>query len=70
VSRRFVVRRQAELEISAALDWYELERPGLGVEFSVELDKTFRDIFAVPWLGLCGELGIPIGSDRWSAFRS
>ena len=48
MNRRFVVRRPAEKEIEEALEWYESERPGLGVELAVELEKTFRDLFQRP----------------------
>jgi plasmid stabilization system protein ParE len=48
VNRRFVVRRPAEKEIEAALEWYESERPGLGVKLAVELEKTFKDLFHRP----------------------
>lgn len=48
MTRRFIVRREAELEISAALDWYESERPGLGLELASEIEKVFRDLFNRP----------------------
>jgi hypothetical protein len=38
----------AEKEIEAALEWYESEHPGLGVELAVELEKTFKDLFHRP----------------------
>ena len=36
------------LDIEAAFDWYERERPGLGPEFLPELLRAYRNITAGP----------------------
>jgi plasmid stabilization system protein ParE len=48
VSRRFLVRRQAEKEINRAFTWYEKQRVGLGGEFLAEIRKTMGDIAGRP----------------------
>jgi hypothetical protein len=47
----------AEKEIEAALEWYESERAGLGVQLAVELEKVFRELFQRPELGRPGGRG-------------
>jgi plasmid stabilization system protein ParE len=41
---RLVSDPAVDLEIEAAFEWYENERPGLGVEFLDELRATFNRI--------------------------
>jgi len=48
VNRRFIVRREAEIEIAAAIDWYEAQRTGLGAELAADLEKIFRDLSSRP----------------------
>jgi toxin ParE1/3/4 len=35
---------EAEEEIAAGIDWYERERPGLGVEFFEEIDAAIQSL--------------------------
>ena len=37
-----VYRRAARHEFDAAADWYEAQRPGLGVEFVAEIDRAVQ----------------------------
>ncbi len=39
---------QASLDIEAAIEWYEGERLGLGLEFAGELDSTYYRILEGP----------------------
>jgi plasmid stabilization system protein ParE len=42
------VRPEASADIAEAFSWYEDQRPGLGVEFEEELDRTFGYIIDMP----------------------
>lgn len=42
--RQVVFRRQARAEFDEAGDWYEKERPGLGVEFLAEIQRVILRI--------------------------
>jgi toxin ParE1/3/4 len=44
VKRRLVVLPEAEEEISAAAEWYESQKTGLGVELMAEVDEALVDI--------------------------
>jgi len=44
VSRRFVVRPQADFEITEAADWYAQRAPGLGGEFVRAVDAALAAI--------------------------
>jgi plasmid stabilization system protein ParE len=44
MSRRFIVRRQAESDIAAAARWYEEQRPGLSLRFRSAIDEVFSTI--------------------------
>lgn len=41
---RLISEPQADLDIEAAFDWYENERPGLGLEFLDELRASYGRI--------------------------
>jgi plasmid stabilization system protein ParE len=43
-----VFRRQARREFDAAGEWYEKERPGLGLEFLAEIDSLLQRIAEQP----------------------
>ena len=42
------IRPEASADIAEAFSWYEGQRPGLGVEFEEELDRTFGYIIDMP----------------------
>lgn len=46
--RQIVFRRQARLEFDEAGDWYEKERPGLGLEFLSEIHHLIQHIVSNP----------------------
>lgn len=46
--RQVVFRRQARLEFDEAGDWYEKERPGLGLEFLAEIHRLIQRIAGNP----------------------
>lgn len=46
--RQVVFRKQARLEFDEAGDWYEKERPGLGLEFLAEIHLLIRRIAGNP----------------------
>lgn len=46
--RQIVFRRQARLEFDEAGDWYEKERPGLGLEFLAEIHFLIQRIATTP----------------------
>ena len=39
---------EADLEIESAFEWYENQRPGLGLEFLEELRSTYERVVAGP----------------------
>lgn len=43
-----VFRQQARREFDAAGEWYEKERPGLGLEFLVEIDALLKRVAEHP----------------------
>lgn len=45
-----VIRRKARAEFDEAFDWYERQRPGLGVEFAERVQSVFDRIAAMPEL--------------------
>ena len=45
---RLISEPPADLDVEAAFEWYENERPGLGVEFLDELRATYNRIAAGP----------------------
>ena len=45
---RFIVRPAAELEITTAFEWYELQREGLGLEFLNAVEATLALIRRSP----------------------
>jgi len=49
--RKLIVGRDAEEELAAAASWYDERRPGLGQEFFVAVDETFRLIRQFPEIG-------------------
>ena len=46
-----IVDRDAEEELAAAASWYDAKRLGLGQEFFVAVDETFRLIQQFPRIG-------------------
>ena len=48
VSRRLIVRPEAEAEMTDAFDWYEDRVPGLGSEFLLCVDAVFSAIVRSP----------------------
>lgn len=50
MSRRLIVRPEAENDIAATAQWYEERRPGLSLEFRSALDQTLSSIESNPEL--------------------
>lgn len=50
MTRRLVVRREAEDDIAAVLQWYEEQQKGLSLDFRTSLDHVFASIAANPEL--------------------
>ena len=48
VSLPVVLRAEAAAEFDEAFDFYERQRPGLGVEFTAEVQRVFERIAASP----------------------
>ena len=48
MTRRLIVRPEAEREMAAAFDWYEDRVPGLGSEFLLCVDAVFSAILRSP----------------------
>ena len=48
MSRRLIVRPEAEAEMVDAFDWYEERVPGLGAEFLLCVDAVFSAILRSP----------------------
>ena len=48
MSRRLIVRPEAEAEMAEAFDWYEDRVPGLGSEFLLCVDAVFNSIVRSP----------------------
>ncbi|HNX33831.1 MAG TPA: type II toxin-antitoxin system RelE/ParE family toxin [Kiritimatiellia bacterium] len=48
MSRRLIVRPEAEAEMTDAFDWYEDRVPGLGSAFLLCVDATFSAILRAP----------------------
>lgn len=48
--RRIIVRPEAEDDLSAAFDWYESQRPGLGRDFAREISHCIDSIAESPFL--------------------
>jgi plasmid stabilization system protein ParE len=48
MSLPLVIRRSARTEFDEAFDWYERQRPGLGVEFAERVQAVFERISATP----------------------
>jgi len=48
MTRRLIVRPEAEAEMTEAFDWYEDRFPGLGAEFLLCVDATFNTIMRNP----------------------
>ncbi len=49
MTRRLIVRPAAQLDIEEAAFWYESRRPGLGGQFTDQLDQLFQRIAASPF---------------------
>ncbi len=45
---RLVLHPDAVAEATAAGDWYESQRPGLGADLATELDRAFEMILSTP----------------------
>jgi toxin ParE1/3/4 len=48
MSRRLIVRPEAEAEMAEAFDWYEQRSPDLGSEFLLCVDAVFNAILRNP----------------------
>jgi len=48
VTREFIIRPEAEVELAEAFDWYEQQVPGLGSEFLLSVDASFNAILRNP----------------------
>jgi plasmid stabilization system protein ParE len=48
MSRRLVVRPEAEAEMASAFEWYEDRVPGLGSQFLLCVDAVLRSILRRP----------------------
>ena len=48
MSRRLIVRPEAEAEMTEAFDWYEQRLPGLGADFLLCVDAVFNAILRNP----------------------
>jgi plasmid stabilization system protein ParE len=48
MSRRLIVRPEAEAEMAEAFDWYEQRLPGLGSEFLLCVDAVLHAILRDP----------------------
>lgn len=60
---RLVLHPDAVAEATAAGDWYESQRPGLGADLAGELERAFEMILDHPqtwpnWPGVPGGLGV------------
>jgi len=50
MTRRIIVRPEAEDDLYAAFDWYESQRPGLGRDFGREISRCIDTIAESPFL--------------------
>ncbi len=50
MSRRLIVRPEAEIDIAAARQWYEERQRGLSLEFRAALNETLLQVEANPEL--------------------
>lgn len=48
MTRRLIVRPEAEAEIAEAFDWYEDRVPGLGSDFLLCVDAVFQSVLRDP----------------------
>lgn len=48
MSRRLIIRPEAEAEMTGAFDWYEDRLPGLGSEFLLCVEAVINAIFRAP----------------------
>ncbi len=48
MTRKPVFRPQADQEVQSARQWYEEQRPGLGIEFSNAIDEVVERISSNP----------------------
>lgn len=60
---RLVLHPDAVAEATAAGDWYDAQRPGLGLDFVSELERAFEMILENPetwptWPGLPSKLAV------------
>lgn len=58
-----LLHREANAEATAAGDWYEAQRPGLGADFAGELERAFQMILEDPqtwptWPGVPAGLAV------------
>jgi plasmid stabilization system protein ParE len=45
-----VLRTEAQADFDEAFDWYESQRPGLGIDFTAQVQEVFDRISANPLL--------------------
>lgn len=51
MNRRLRIDAQASVELTEAIRWYELQRPGLGAEFLDSVDDILKSIEQNPDIG-------------------
>ncbi len=49
MSRELIIRSEAEAEIAEAADWYNRERPGLGIDFVLAVNGTLQAVQRNPF---------------------
>lgn len=49
MSRELIIRREAEAEIAEAADWYNRERPGLGIDFVLAVNAALEAVQRNPF---------------------
>jgi plasmid stabilization system protein ParE len=50
MNKTIIIRPEAEEEIKSALDWYNLQFPGLGTDFILSIDATLASIARYPFI--------------------
>lgn len=48
MSRKLIIRPEAEADLTEAFEWYETRVPGLGLEFIRTVDSLFNSIIRNP----------------------
>jgi toxin ParE1/3/4 len=48
MSLRLIIRDEAEADITTSALWYDEQRPGLGFQFVLEVDRAIKRVLASP----------------------